>query len=130
MGEGQGGDEGGKQKWCVGDLLADKRCSPAVLDFFRSTHVGRTAPPVEENWDSGDEEEEVGTDEPPDEVGEQEEWLPISGFICNFLDAGSASFFCLFFPWCDFSAPFRSAEGARVLPSSPSFGAGWQTRSG
>jgi len=23
----------GKRKWRVGDLLADKRCSPAVLDF-------------------------------------------------------------------------------------------------
>ena len=41
----------GKQKWRVGDLLADERCSLAVLDFLRSTHVGRTAPPVEENWD-------------------------------------------------------------------------------
>ena len=30
----------------VGDLLAE-RCSPAVLDFLRSTHVGRTAPPAE-----------------------------------------------------------------------------------
>ena len=24
----------GKQKWCVGDLLADEGCSPAVLDFL------------------------------------------------------------------------------------------------
>ena len=45
----------GKQKWRVGDLLADERCSPAVLDFLRSTHVKRTAPPVEENWDSEEE---------------------------------------------------------------------------
>jgi len=35
------------------------RCSPAVLDFLRSTHVGRAAPPVEENWDSEDEVEEA-----------------------------------------------------------------------
>jgi len=28
----------GKQKWRVGDLLADERCNPAVLDFLRSTH--------------------------------------------------------------------------------------------
>ena len=42
----------GKRKWRVGDLLADERCSPAVLD------VGRAAPPVEENWDSDEEEEE------------------------------------------------------------------------
>ena len=48
-----------KRKWRVGDLLADERCSPAVLDFLRNTHAGRAAPPVEENWDSGDEEEEA-----------------------------------------------------------------------
>ena len=58
MGEGQGGDERGKQKWRVGDLLADERCSPAVLDFLRSTYVGRAAPPVEGTWDSDEEDEE------------------------------------------------------------------------
>jgi len=31
----------GKRKWRVGDLLADERCSPAVLDFLRTTYVGR-----------------------------------------------------------------------------------------
>ena len=40
------------------DLLADERCSP-VLDYLRSTLLGRTAPPVEENWDSEDEAEEA-----------------------------------------------------------------------
>jgi len=30
----------GKQEWRVGDLLADERCSPAVLDFLRSAYVG------------------------------------------------------------------------------------------
>jgi len=44
--------EATKRKWRVGDLLADERCSPAVLDFLRTTYVGRAAPPVEENWDS------------------------------------------------------------------------------
>jgi len=53
----------GKQKWRVGDLLADERCSPAFLDFLRSTHVGRAALPVEENWDSEDEAEEAEADE-------------------------------------------------------------------
>ena len=48
-----------KRKWRVGDLLEDERCSPAVLDFLRSTHVGRAVSPVEKNWDGGDEEEEV-----------------------------------------------------------------------
>jgi len=37
---------------------ADERCSPAVLDFLRSTYVGIAAPPVEQNWDSEDEVEE------------------------------------------------------------------------
>jgi len=46
-----------KRKWRVGDLLADERCSPALLDFLRSTYFGRAAPPVEESWDSEDEEE-------------------------------------------------------------------------
>ena len=30
-----------------------------MLDFLRSTHVGRAAPLVEGNWDSGGEEEEA-----------------------------------------------------------------------
>ena len=29
----------GKQKWRVGDLLADERFSPAVSDSLRSTHA-------------------------------------------------------------------------------------------
>ena len=48
-----------KRKWRVGELLADERCSPAVLDFLRSTYVGQAVPPVEESWDSEDEEDEV-----------------------------------------------------------------------
>ena len=43
----------------VGDLLVDGRCGPAVLGFVRSTYVGQAVPPVEENLDSGDEEEEA-----------------------------------------------------------------------
>ena len=48
----------GKRKWRVVDLLADERCSPAVLDFLRTTYIRRAAPPVEENWDSDEEEED------------------------------------------------------------------------
>ena len=50
----------------MGDLLADERYSPALLDFLRSTHAGRAAPPVEGNWDSEDEAEKA-------EVAEVEE---------------------------------------------------------
>ena len=38
--------------------MADERCSPAVLDFLRTTYVARAEPPMEENWDSDEEEEE------------------------------------------------------------------------
>jgi len=62
----KGATKRGKQKWRVGDLLADERCSPAVLDFLLSTHVGRTAPPVEGKWDR-EEEAEV------EETGDGEE---------------------------------------------------------
>jgi len=109
----------------VRDLLADERCSPAVLDFLRSTHVGRVAPPVEENWNSEDEAEEAEADEAEvDEVEEQAELtreLLVSGFICNFLGVFLAS---LSLPWCSVSAHYLSAE---VLPSSPTFGAERQT---
>jgi len=44
---GQEGDGTRKQRWRVGDLLTNDRCSPAVLDFLRN-YVGRAAPPVEE----------------------------------------------------------------------------------
>jgi len=54
--EGHGEVEEGKQKRHVGDLLADGRCSSTVLDYL---HVGRTALPVEENWDSEDEAEKA-----------------------------------------------------------------------
>ena len=104
------------------DLLADERCSPAVLDFLRSTQVGRAAPPVEENWDSEDEAE--ADEAEVDEVEEQAELtreLLVSGFICNFLGVFLAS---LSLPWCSVSAHYLSAE---VLPSSPTFGAGRQT---
>jgi len=33
-----------KERWKVRDLLADGRCSRAVLDFLSSTNVGRRAP--------------------------------------------------------------------------------------
>jgi len=52
----------------VGDLLADERYSPAVLDFLRSTHVGRAAPPVDENWDIEDEAGEAEAAEVEDQA--------------------------------------------------------------
>ena len=37
-----------KSRWKIRDLLADERCSRAVLDFLTSTDVGRLVPPLEE----------------------------------------------------------------------------------
>jgi len=33
-----------KDRWKIRDLLADERCSRAVLDFLTSTDVGRRVP--------------------------------------------------------------------------------------
>jgi hypothetical protein len=42
-----------KSRWKVRDLLADERCSRAVLDFLSTTDVGRLVPaPVEEDVQS------------------------------------------------------------------------------
>ena len=38
-----------KDRWKVRDLLADGRCSRAVLGFLSSTDVGRRVPEVEQN---------------------------------------------------------------------------------
>ena len=42
-----------KSRWTVRDLLADERCSRAVLDFLATTDVGRLVPvPAEEDAQS------------------------------------------------------------------------------
>ena len=38
-----------KSWWKIRDLLADKRCGKAVLDFLTAMDVGRLVPPVEED---------------------------------------------------------------------------------
>jgi len=41
-----------RQKTSIAELLADQRCSQAVLDFLENTDVGRTSgPPVAEEAD-------------------------------------------------------------------------------
>jgi len=45
-----------KDRWKVRDLLADGRCSRAVLDFLTTTEVGKTVPVVDE--DAGSEASE------------------------------------------------------------------------
>jgi hypothetical protein len=42
-----------KSRWKVRDLLADERCSRAVLDFLATTDIGRLTPdPAEESAQS------------------------------------------------------------------------------
>jgi len=48
-----------KDRWKVRDLLADGRCSRAVLDFLSSTDVGRRVPPEEDDAVSAVSELEV-----------------------------------------------------------------------
>jgi len=47
-----------------------------VLDFLRTTYVGRAAPPVEENWDSDEEGEERAVAAAGVVRGEEEEEEP------------------------------------------------------
>ena len=47
-----------KSRWTVRDLLADKRCGQAVLDFLSSTDVGRLVPARVEEADAGSEASE------------------------------------------------------------------------
>jgi len=58
-----------KSQWKIRDLLADKTCGKAVLDFLTVTDVGRLVPPVEEDgagsqasewehWERREQEEE------------------------------------------------------------------------
>ena len=127
--------ERGKQKWRVGDLLADERCSPAVLDL-RSTHAGRTAPPVEEK----DSEEEAEVEGMGDGRSKRS-----SG--PRALGSGFSSVFSCLFKTCTFlvrASCFHTfyllgaltvrlicrLRGAGVLPSSPTFGPGRQTGTG
>jgi len=48
-----------KDRWKVKDLLADERCSRAVLDFLAATDVGRRVPVEEEDTVSAVSELEV-----------------------------------------------------------------------
>ena len=43
-----------KGRWMVRDLLADRRCGQAVVDFLSSTDVGRLVPPLKKE-DAGSE---------------------------------------------------------------------------
>ena len=44
-----------KSRWTIRDLLANRRCRQAVLDFLSCTDVGRLVPLLEEEGDAGSE---------------------------------------------------------------------------
>jgi len=79
-----------KDRWKIRDLLADERCSRAVLDFLTSTDVGRRVPAEEEDTVS--------------EVSEAElrEWMEEQGAGTGELGNGGEP--PLFLPTPDFMA--------------------------
>jgi len=62
-----------KSRWTVRDLLADRRCGRAVLDFLSSTDVGILVPPLEEKGDAGSEVSEWELRERRERQEEREE---------------------------------------------------------
>ena len=78
-----------KDRWKVKDLLADGRCSRAVLDFLAATDVGRRVPVEEEDAVSAVSELE------------EREWLEEQGAGATDPGEGGAP---LFLPTPDFMA--------------------------
>ena len=78
-----------KDRWKVRDLLADGRCSQAVLDFLSTTDVGRRVPVEEDDAVSPVSELEV------------REWLEEQGAGTEDPDAGGTP---LFLPTPNFMA--------------------------
>jgi len=75
-------------RWWIRDLLADERCSQAVLGFLSSTDVGRRVPAEEDTvsevseaelreWEQGAEAEELGAG------GEPPPFLPTPDFMAS-----------------------------------------------
>ena len=84
-----------KDRWKVRDLLADGRCSQAVLDFLLATDVGRRVPREGDGAVSAVSELEV------------REWLEEQGAGAEEPGAGGET--PLFLPTLDFMAPASTA---------------------
>ena len=98
------------------------------LDFLRSTYVGRAAPPVEENWDSEEDEGEVAAAEVMDKVEEPVEQWPAGPWHVVLP-------FVLFFVWLRvlWSFPRCSTFGRRgggVAATEPDLREGTADRNG
>jgi len=78
-----------KDRWRIRDLLADERCSRAVLDFLTSTDVGRRVPAAEDTVSELSEqelrewEEEQGAEAEELGVGELPLFLPTPDFMVS-----------------------------------------------
>ena len=60
-----------KSRWRIRDLLADRRCSQAILGFLTTTDVERIVPPVEEEADQRSEVSEWELREGREREGER-----------------------------------------------------------
>jgi len=57
----------GKRRWKMAEMFADERCSEAILEFLRTTDVGRKVPVEKaetESTKSGTEQEYPGASAP------------------------------------------------------------------
>jgi len=81
--------ENWKSRWKIRDLLADGRCSRAVLDFLSATDVGRRVPAEEDTVSEVSEaelrewEEERGAEAEELGAGEELLFLPTPSFMAS-----------------------------------------------
>ena len=117
----------GKQKWCVGDLLADETCSRLL-----------TKHPCRKDSSTGGEELGQREEAEAEEMGDGRSKLGIGCSSLCFLSVFSKCELSLVLASLVFTrfislvlSQFNlSAEGAGVLPSSPTFGPRRQTGTG
>jgi len=88
-----------KSQWKVRDLLADERCSQAVLDFLAATDVGRRGPAEEDAGSEAPEWELRESQEREEEREAEAEELGAAGIL------GAREELPLFVPTPSFMAP-------------------------
>jgi len=91
VGRGQEGDREVEDRWRIRDLLADERCSRAVLDFLSTTGAGRRVPAEE---DAGSEvpewelrqrrEREEEQEAEAEELGAAGNWASGNSYRCTY----------------------------------------------
>jgi len=106
-----------KDRWKIKDLLADGRCSRAVLDFLYSTDVGRRMPLLE-GGDAGSQASEWELRERRELEGEQEAEVVELGAVGG---RGAGEELPLFLPTPSFMASADEEYGRDAFPLLPSF---------